>query len=113
MEHIIQSQFMRYLDRNNILCDKQHGFRCRRSCETQLLLTVEYLQRSVDGNGQVDDIFLDFSKAFDKVPHQRLLLKLKAGGITGKSLGWIRSFLTGRDQKVVLLWKVSEVAPVT
>ena len=112
-EHIVQSQIMRHLDRHQILEDSQHGFRKLRSCETQLLLTLDDLQKSLDSNTQVDAILLDFSKAFDKVSHPRLLAKLESNGITGKTSSWIRSFLTGRDQKVILDGKVSESAPVT
>ena len=66
-----------------ILTDSQHGFRKHRSCETQLILTVDDLSRSLDNSEQVDAILLDFSKAFDKVPHQHLLYKLDYYGSRG------------------------------
>ncbi len=56
----------------------------------------------------MDVIYLDFCKAFDKVPHQRLLLKLKSYGITGNLYNWIQDFLIGRTQRVVLNGKMSE-----
>jgi hypothetical protein len=68
---------MAHFDNNNILSDSQHGFRRRRSCESQLLTTVNNLVKGLDKNEQFDAILLDFSKAFDKVSHTRLLMKLK------------------------------------
>ena len=113
MEHIISSQVMRHLDKNDILTDAQHGFRKRRSCETQLLLSSNDFLKSLDSNTQTDAILLDFAKAFDKVAHQRLLLKLQAIGIDGFTLRWIRSFLSQRDQTVVLEGSSSDTKPVT
>ena len=68
LEHIIHSQVMDHFDRHSILSNSQHGFRSRRSCETQLAITIA---RTLDEGGQVDIVLLDFAKAFDKVPHQR------------------------------------------
>ena len=113
MEHIIQSSTMRHLDDNAILHDAQHGFRKRRSCETQLIITTTDLHKALDNNLQADGILLDFSKSFDKVPHNRLALKLDYYGIRGNNLSWIRSFLSNRKQKVVLNGKQSETIPVT
>ena len=73
MEHIIHSTVMKHLDMYDILIDAQHGFRKSRSCESQLIMTVQDLANNLNRNEQVDGILLDFSKAFDKVPHQRLL----------------------------------------
>ena len=89
MEHIVCSNILRHCDKYNILTDAQHGFRKRRSCETQLILTVQDLVKNLDSKGQTDIILLDFSKAFDKVPHQRLLHKLHHYGITGTPHAWI------------------------
>ena len=102
LEHILASSIMKHLDKHNILTDAQHGFRKRRSCESQLIITTEDLARNIDNKKQTDVILLDFSKAFDKVPHQRLLYKTNYYGIRGNHLQWIRSFLEGRTQRVVL-----------
>ena len=113
IEHIIFSQVMDHFDSHNILDDSQHGFRPSRSCESQLIITSQDLAKSLDNQEQVDAIVLDFSKAFDHVPHQRLLLKLKHYGIRDSLLGWIDNFLTKRSQRVVVVGQSSEWAPVT
>jgi hypothetical protein len=85
LEHVLHSQIMDYFDRWNILTDKQHGFRRRRSCESQLIITIDALAKSLAKGKQVDVILLDFSKAFDKVPHHRLLHKLDYYGVRGNT----------------------------
>ena len=99
------------------MVDYQHGFRKNRSCETQLLSTLESLTRSYDNKAQTDLIVLDFSKAFDTVPHQRLLQKLDSVGIRNTSenrlLGWFRSWLCDRKQKVTLEGQESDPCNVT
>ena len=75
---------------------QQHGFRSGCSCETQLINTVEHQARSVNDRNQTDLLILDFSKAFDKVAHKRLLLKLEYYGIRGLVLAWIKAWLIGR-----------------
>ena len=113
MEHILASHIMQYLDTNNILLDTQFGFRSKHSCETQLLLTTTDLAKAIDKNLQTDVGILDFSKAFDKVSHNRLLHKLKHYGINGNILHWIKSFLHGRTQRVVVEGSYSSPCPVT
>ncbi|MEW8544204.1 MAG: reverse transcriptase family protein, partial [Candidatus Thiodiazotropha sp.] len=111
-EHIITSSVMVHLEQYRILTDCQHGFRARRSCETQLLTLYHELAETVDRNGQMDLVILDFSKAFDRVPHQRLLGKLDHYGIRGNTHQWIKSFLSGRSQQVIVDGASSEKAPV-
>jgi hypothetical protein len=79
----------------------QHGFRSKRSCETQLVISIQDLAKSLADGTQIDIILLDFSKAFDKVPHQRLIHKLNYYGIRDKNLNWITDFL-GNKQQVLL-----------
>ena len=83
LEHIIFSQIINHLEANQILSDKQHGFWKKHSCESQLLLTVYDVAKGLDEKQQIDAILLDFEKAFDKVHHERLLLKLDFYGIRG------------------------------
>ena len=99
---------MENLETNNILVNFQHGFRKGHSCESQLINTIESLARSLDQNAEVD-----FSKAFDMVPHQRLLMKLKFYGINGNTLNWIGKWLTSRTQTVIVDGEESTPVPVT
>jgi len=100
LEHIINHHIMSHLDRHSILHEAQHGFQKGRSCESQLILTIQDLAKGLDDGSQIDAILLDFGKAFDKVPHQRLLCKLNHYGVRGQVLNWITSFLAGRSQSV-------------
>ena len=76
MERVIKGQIVEYLEGNRILYNNQHGFRSKRSCLTNLLEFMELGSGRLDQGEPVDIIFLDFQKAFDKVPHERLLIKL-------------------------------------
>ena len=87
MEHILVSQIMKHLESNNILIQEQHGFQSQHSCEAQLFLTTNNLAKAIDDKVQVDMAILDFSKAFDKVAHNRLKHKLDFYGICGNLLG--------------------------
>ena len=103
LEHIIQHHIMNHLDNHQVLTNNQHGFRRGRSCETQLSGLVDDLAKIFDRKSQADMVILDFSKAFDTVPHQRLLCKLSNVGINNSLLAWIKIFLTNRHQRVDLL----------
>ena len=113
MEHVITKHIFSHLENNSLLYDLQHGFRHSRSCETQLLSFVQELATNSDNNIQTDLIIMDFAKAFDKVPHQRPLYKLKFYGIKNETLNWISAFLSNRTQTVVLDGESSDIAPVT
>ncbi len=102
LEHIVVSNILDHLDAHDILVDNQHGFRSKRSCETQLLITCQDLANNLNSHIQTDAIVLDFAKAFDKVPHQRLNLKLQHYGIRGCLADWIKDLLTDRKQQVVV-----------
>ena len=102
MEHIIASSIMTHASRNDILYPLQHGFRAKKSCELQLTGFVSDLLNNMEENKQTDIIITDFSKAFDKVGHKRLLQKMDFYGVRGKNIRWISSFLHNRKQQVVL-----------
>ena len=102
LEHIITSNIRKHLSQNKILHDSQHGFRSKRSCETQLVISIQDLAKSLADGNQIDIILLYFSKAFDKVPHQRLIHELNHYGIRDKNLNWITYFLGNRQQQVLL-----------
>ena len=113
LEHIIVTSIMQHVDRNNLLSSNQHGFRKGLSCETQLVMLTEILAKSLDEKCSVDVIFLDFSKAFDRVPHRRLLYKLEAYNLDRNVLRWISSFVSNREQRVVLEGDKSNPVSVT
>ena len=89
---------MKHLQNNNVLTENQHGFRAGHSCQIQLFSLVEDLLRAVDNQYQIDNILLDFTKAFDIVPHRRLLTKLLHYGIGGYTHQWIKTWLTQQTQ---------------
>ena len=103
---------MEHIQACNIVNDSQHGFMPRRSCATNLLCYLEKVTSIIDEGHPVDVVYLDLSKAFDKVPHQRLLKVLEHYGIRGKLLNWIREWLAGRRQRVILNGSNSEWRPV-
>ena len=102
LESIIRTKVMKYLTDNNIVTHYQHGFVSKKSCFTNLLETFEDWTAAVDRGCGVDVIYLDYSKAFDTVPHLRLIEKLKGYGISGSLLMWLMNFLQGRSQRIVL-----------
>jgi hypothetical protein len=112
LERILKDRLVIHLEENQLMHKSQHGFTKGRSCLTNLLTYLEDVTRAVDEGHALDAVYLDFSKAFDKVPHKRLLHKLKAHGIGGKILQWINSWLNGRMQKVVLNGNESSEASV-
>jgi hypothetical protein len=112
IEHIIHSHLMKFFEEQNILTDYQHGFRKKRSCESQLITTIQDLASGIDSSTQIDAILLDFSKAFD-MSHERLAAKLHHYGVRGPTLNWIKSFLAGRTQGVIVEGVASDTAPVT
>jgi hypothetical protein len=75
---------MNHLEKNNILCPEQHGFRRGRSCETQLLGYVDETTEELERGYQVDTVVLDFSKTFDVVNHALLVHKLQRYGVRGQ-----------------------------
>ena len=102
LEHIIFTNIMNHFDCYSVLTDRQHGFRSKHSTESQLIITTHDLAQSLNKKLQVDMIILDFSKAFDTVPHNRLLNKLDRYGIRNKTHTWISNFLKYRKQRVVI-----------
>ena len=86
METVIRSKIVMFLEENKIIKDSHHRFRNRRSCLTNLLDFFYEVFNSYDETKAVDIIYLDFQKAFDTVPHKRLMSKVKAHGIAGNTL---------------------------
>ena len=108
MESIIRDHLVEFLERESFFAEEQHGFRAKRSCTTNLLETFEDWTCAADRGCGVDCIYLDFQKAFDTVPHQRLLTKLEACGVGGDIGNWIAAFLRNREQRVVVDGEMSD-----
>ena len=102
LEHIVTSHLLAHLEKNNILYNLQHGFRSKRSTESQLISFTQDVLKNLKSGKQTDVVILDFAKAFDKVSHWRLVLKLRSYGITGQINKWIENFLQHRFQRVLL-----------
>jgi len=100
MESVIKKHVTKYILENDLVSPKQFGFVRGRSTATQLLSYLNECIETVASGGVVDTIYFDFEKAFDTVPHQRLLRKLEAYGIKGVVLKWIKAFLSDRSQIV-------------
>ena len=99
-----------FLVKHKLINPSQHGFLKARSCLSNLLCFFEEITKWVDEGSLVDVIYLDFQKSFDKVPHQRLILKLKSHGMGNSIINWIEQWLTGRRQRVVVDGEVSSLA---
>ena len=112
MEHVVCSQIGRHLDDYNILYPHQHGFHKQLSCNTQLISSIDDWASSINMKWQTDVIMLDFSKAFDKVSHTKLLHKIRHYGITSNTNNWIKAFLGNRSQQVVVNGQASNPAAV-
>ena len=100
MESIIKDDLMSYECNSNIITSFQHGFLPGGSCQSNLLIMLNYLTEVIDRGIITDVIYLDFAKAFDSVPHNRFIYKLSRYSITGNLLHWISDFLSKRRQCV-------------
>ena len=113
MESIIVDKISDHLESNSLLRNSQHGFRRHRSCLTNLLEFFHFVFSEHDRDKAVDVVYLDFQKAFHKVPHRRLLTKVPALGIDGDIASWIERWLSKRRQRVVVNGHASEWIPVS
>ena len=113
MERIIEEHVTKHLKEEALLSREQHGFVERKSCLTNLPEALEDWMKIQDSKEGLDITFCDYTKAFDSVPHQRLLKKLSAYGIRCRTLRWIKDFLTERRQRVVVQGQASSLEDVT
>ena len=102
LEQIVCSAILAFLTTNLLISQQQHGFVRGRSCQTNILLCLEKWTELVDQNKSVDVAYFDYAKAFDKVSHRLLLIKLRAYGIDGKLLAWLATYSEDRRQRVVV-----------
>ena len=113
MEGLLKDAIVDHLVKHKLIRTSQHGFVPGRSCVTNLLEYLDKMTELYDQGHSVDIFYLDFAKAFDKVPHARLLAKLRGHGITGEVATWIEAWLSGRQQRVVLNGSSSDWEDVT
>ena len=112
-ESIIRDAVINHMTQNNLFSSKQFGFISGRSTTLQLLHVLNIWTEILDQGGELDAIYCDFMKAFDKVPHRRLVYKIGKYGIKGNILGWIENFLHNRTQVVKVGNGTSKSANVT
>ena len=112
-ERLMRKSLVQHLEEKELLNEGQHGFRSNRSTLTQLLEYYETIMEMSEAHTIVDAIYLDYAKAFDKVPHAILMRKLKEKAKIGGKIGiWINEFLTNRTQFVVVNGEKSESSTV-
>ncbi|CAG9137746.1 unnamed protein product [Plutella xylostella] len=111
LEKIVYDSFYPLISKN--IPENQHGFMRKRSVVSNLLQSSCYVLNNIDGGNQVDAIYTDFSKAFDKVSHYVLLTKLSAMGVHGSLLRWVTSYVTNRSQAVVVGGACSELVKMS
>ena len=100
LESLVKRAIMAHLLSQGLISEHQYGFVPGRSCETQLLSCTNMWTKLLERGDSVDVIYTDFRKAFDAVPHQRLLVKLKAYGLGKQIMNWLEAFLSDRKQCV-------------
>ena len=108
MESCLMDIIIEHLNKYRLIMDSQHGFTSKRGCLTNLLVFLKTVTDYIDKGYPVDALYLDFQKAFDKVLHCRLIARLKSLGIDCKIASWIRSWLNGRQQRVIINGSVSD-----
>ena len=101
-EKVLRAHIVQHMNQNDLFNPSQHGFRSGRSCLSQLLEQYDLILNILDEDANADVVYLDFSKAFDKVDHTIVLKKIKQLGIDGKVLQWLTSFLADRKQTVLV-----------
>jgi hypothetical protein len=103
---------MNHLQSNKLISTHQHGFVSKKSCTTNLLESLDYITMNIEMKIGLFIIYLDFSKAFDKVCHRLVAHKLRSYGICPRIVAWVISFLTNRKQRVILGNNLSDWADV-
>ncbi|CAM5124608.1 unnamed protein product [Natator depressus] len=113
MEQVLKESILKHLEERKVIRNSQHGFTKGKSCLTNLIAFYDEITGSVDGGKAVDMLFLDFSKAFDRVSHSILASKLKKYGLDEWTIRWTESWLDCRAQRVVINSSMSNWQPVS
>ena len=112
LETFIRDHMVEFLVKHKLITESQQGFLKARCCLPNLLCFLENITKWVDDGSPVDVVYLDVQKAFDKVPRQRLLIKLKTYDIGERIISWIQTWLTDRSQRVIVEGEISNYKPV-
>ena len=113
LEKLICKRLLNVLDKNDVFCDKQFGFRAKHSTDYAVLNIIDKILTAIDNSKFSCGIFLDFSKAFDTVNHEILIKKLEYDGIRGVAKNWFISYLTNRRQIVTINNVTSDIMPLS
>ena len=113
LERIVANRLNIFINKYNILCDSQYGFRANYSTQMALLDLIDKLSSSLDKSNHAIVIFLDLSKAFDTVDDDILISKLNRYGIRGVALNWFKNYLSNRSQFVIWENEMSTSLPIT
>ena len=113
LEQVIAGYLRQVWDKNDWLCEGKHGFRPGYSCESQVTTVCQDIANSLDEGMGIDAIIIDFSKVFDLVLHDWLLMKFAASGVDSRVVIWVREFLVGRKQRVRIRGQLSKEVKVT
>ena len=112
LESIVTPQIINHIKNNKLATSRQHGFTTGRSTTTNLLEALNIWSEAIMHDIPVDILFLDYAKAFDSVPHKRLMKQVESFGIQGQALKWIEAFLSNRRQQVRANGECSAFKPV-
>ena len=113
MEHIIAGYLRQVWKMSGWLYGDQHGFRPGYSCKSQVVTVCQDIADSLDEGVRTDTIIIDFSKAFDLVPYDRLFTKIAATEVDLRAVVWVKKFILGRSQRVRVDGQLSEEVRVT
>jgi hypothetical protein len=113
MEHAVAGYLRHVCDTSGWLYEGQHGFRPGYSCESQVVTNCQDIADSLDEGGRADAIVIDFSKAFNVVPHDRLLTKISETGVELRVVKWIKNLLSGHSQRVRIDGHLSKLRSTT
>ena len=113
MEHCVRNHIVNHMMVNNLFSSQQYGFVKGRSTVLQLLNVMDVWTTAIDKGDSIDTVYLDFTKAFDKVPHNRLMSKMNSIGFNTETLHWIKAFLSEQVQQVCINGANSTWKPVT
>ena len=113
LEKIVREKIIDFMKDNSLFSNRQYGFISGRSTQLQLLEVLDKWTEALDEGQSIDCIYMDYAKAFDTVPHRRLIYKLESYGINPKAVSWIENFLRNRTQQVIVQGEESSWKPVT